>query len=168
MSEAMHALTCGDVVDSVATESFVCTDVRYAAGVLVMPAGVRHRDVIAAGGARGLLVTLKPSFPRMPRQWRVYHGGPLSRMMIALHRDLRLGGRAESLAIEERLLDTLVDEPDKREANAVRRAQELIERHAERPLRLGDVAAQAGVARTTSSKCSAVVAPTSRCPPPRR
>ncbi len=86
-------------------------------GVVMMPAGHPHRDAIAAGGARGLLVALEPAFSRHPARWSVHHGGAVSRAMIALHRALRLGGAAEMLAYlrsarARRAASALADSPE--------------------------------------------------------
>jgi AraC family transcriptional regulator len=117
--------------------------------VLVMPGGHPHHDVIGVRGARGLLVTLRSSFAWKPRQWRAYQGGGVSRAMIALHRAVRAGGEAEALAIEEHLLEAIAGvapaSPEPADTRTVRRARELLESQAALPLRLGDVARQAGV-----------------------
>lgn len=115
--------------------------------VLVVPAGHAHRDVIAAHGARGLLVTIEPSFAALPRQWRAHRGGPVSRAMIALHGELSHAGRDETLLVEEQILTALSYEAraEAIDHRAVRRARELLEAHCAEPLRLGEVAREVGV-----------------------
>lgn len=119
-------------------------------GVIVMPAAHPHDDTIAARGARGLLVTLEPSFSLLPRRWHAAHGGAVSRAMIALALAYRDGGAAEMLAVEEQLVDAIArasnDHRQPRDARAVRIARELLEAHAEQPVRFSRVAREAGVA----------------------
>ncbi|HVE72480.1 MAG TPA: AraC family transcriptional regulator [Thermoanaerobaculia bacterium] len=115
--------------------------------VLVVPAGHAHRDVIAAHGARGLLVTIAPSFAAVPRHWRAHRGGPVSRSMIALHRELSGAANGETLPIEEQILTALSDDTPAEpiDHRAVRMARDLLETHCAQPLRLGDVAREVGV-----------------------
>lgn len=115
--------------------------------VLVVPAGHAHRDVIAAHGARGLLVTIEPSFAAIPRQWRAHRGGPVSRAMIALHRELARASRGETLPSEEQILTALAHEAPAEaiDHRAVRIARDLLEAHSADPLRLGDIAREVGV-----------------------
>lgn len=116
-------------------------------GVIVVPGGHPHHDVIATTGARGLLVTLESSFAALPREWAAHQGGAVSRAMIALHRAYRDGGLAEALAIEEHLLDAIdnVQHAPYREMRAVGIARDAIEAHSDRPLRFDALARLAGV-----------------------
>ncbi|HEX8170951.1 MAG TPA: AraC family transcriptional regulator [Thermoanaerobaculia bacterium] len=115
--------------------------------VVAVPPEFPHHDVIGALGARGLLVTFAAHAWR-PSRWRAFHGGDVSRAMIALHRDLQLGA-GEALAIEEQLLETIAriahEKAERIDARAVRIARELIESESAQPLRLGEVARRAGV-----------------------
>jgi AraC family transcriptional regulator len=129
------------------TEKAAHHDVEVSSGdLLVVPSEFPHRDEIGRAGARGLLVTFEPSFPRLPTRWSAILGGPLSRRMIAVHRDLQAG---EELAAEEGVVATADDlangQPEPVDTRLMRIARDLLEAHPERRLRFGDVARQAGV-----------------------
>jgi AraC family transcriptional regulator len=118
-------------------------------GVIAVPAGFPHRDVIAPRGAHGLLVTFDAWSAAAPREWRACRGGEVSRTMIRLAAILGTGGHAEMLAIEESLLIAAAQlgggAPETIDRRAVRVAAEVLEAELDRPLRLRDVAARAGV-----------------------
>lgn len=109
-------------------------------GVVAMPAGCAHRDRISAAGARGLLVTLERAFEPIAR-WRCFHGGAVSRAMVALYASFRDG---DALAVEEILHDVTATPEAVRDGRCVRVALEVL--HGAVPLRFADVAREAGVA----------------------
>jgi AraC-like DNA-binding protein len=118
--------------------------------VLLMPAGCRHVNRIAPGGARGLLVTLEPTFARAIPRFRGFYRGDIPRTMLKLYANYRHGGAAETLAIEEQLLEATtraagVEEHEVSDGGRVKRVRELLDETCGHPLRLGDVARQAGV-----------------------
>jgi quercetin dioxygenase-like cupin family protein len=120
-------------------------------GVVVMPAGCDHRDFIDDGGMDALLVTLDEMFGRAMPLWRCFSGGPVSRAMVSLYRSFAEGGEWELLAIEELLHDVMscadgAIATEACERRAVRAALDVLHACADRPLRLADVACEAGVA----------------------
>ena len=121
-------------------------------GVIAVPAGFPHRDVIAPRGARGLLVTFDDGSRVAPLEWRACRGGTVSRTMIRLAAALATGGGAEMLAIEESLVLAAAQlsgsAPETIDQRAVRIAAGVLEGELEQPLRLRDVAARAGVTAT--------------------
>jgi AraC-like DNA-binding protein len=120
-------------------------------GVVVMPAGCDHRDFIDDAGLDVLIVTLQGMFGRAMPLWRCFSGGPVSRAMVSLYRSFAEGGEWELLAIEELLHEITscangVLPPERSDRRAVRAALDVLQACADQPLRLTNVADEAGVA----------------------
>lgn len=117
-------------------------------GVVVMPAGCDHRDSIDDAGLDALLVTLHGN--AVPR-WRCFSGRPVSRALVSLYHAFADGGEWELLAIEELLheITACVNEvvsANQHDRRAVRVALDVLHACADQPLRMTDVAEEAGVA----------------------
>jgi AraC family transcriptional regulator len=112
------------------------------ASVIVMPAGVRHRNRIGERGARSIVIALARSFERrlrLPRGHQLITRGPAVALLARACQAYRL---SDLLTIEE-LLFQLREEPAAETAANLAAAVELLNDHSAAPLRAGEIAARA-------------------------
>jgi AraC family transcriptional regulator len=111
------------------------------ASVIVMPAGVRHRNRIGERGARSIVIALARSFERrlqLPRRHRLIVRGPAVGLLARACEAYRL---SDLLTIEE-LLYTLRDEPADA-PNNLSTVVEMLNDHYAAPLRVNVIAERA-------------------------
>jgi AraC family transcriptional regulator len=146
------------VVDGCVDKTFArCAYGAPAATVLTMPAGERHEDRFGRGGARIVVVEPDPVATEVLRGYapclgRVTHRRDAGMLLLAarIARELELRDPVTPLAVEGLALE-LVSAAGRlgtRERSAPRWlsvAREFAHEHALEPIRVGDVAAAAGV-----------------------
>jgi AraC family transcriptional regulator len=130
-------------------------EISYSLGsVRFHPAAYRHGDEVGPGGARFLCVEIEEdAFPDISSSKRVPRLAPpaseTARLASAISRELRLGGPASDIVLEGFALQMLGEfarlPSEERVPAWLRRVAERLREESARPLRLGELAAGAGV-----------------------
>lgn len=138
-------------------------DVAQSATVVLMPAGVAHRNHIGPAGARSLVIALDEGFERRisggarlsnRRRW-ITRGAP-QRLLLRAYRAYRMSSSQELPAISELLLafaDAVHDAADPADSAVVGAVIEILRDDVTRPLRLDRIATL--VARDRAYLCRA-------------